>query len=522
MPFLRFNVSLTIVVSLLAGCAPSGPLRRADQTTLNNTTADKCQSSYADIDREIYKIATDFKKSNSDRNEFLKREEKKIPANEPCWITAFEQHKNFDLLYAEFDDEGNATDVAKSAAFKDSELQLIETEIPKLLAAHGSLNIVLFTHGWHGNARADNDYSIEFKGLLMDIAKREESLAREREPSATSGVSNNPQKPFRTVGIEVAWRGDSFDKYLNVWDRKLAADTISKGAVHELLAFLNQFYLDNSCHGTRAVSGTSCEKVHMLSVGHSFGALIDFQAFVGRLESGLNVNRCERAYGFGDMTILLNPAFEATRYRALFNNAINRPAIWGPYMGDDDSGNKCESGANAANAGPQVPTVVTLQSLGDWATGKTFPIFRWVSTRFAQTLSAEESYEQIHALGWVPAFRTHTLTVASDGTSRDSCANASNSSGTDLPRSFCPFSDELIANAYPPPSSKYEFMVLTFDPKDIKPAPPNYFPVWSVAVDKNIMVDHDDFWNPEIVRLIGILFADAYEQRQQLHAQPAP
>jgi len=64
--------------------------------------------------------------------------------------------------------------------------------------------------------------------------------------------------------------------------------------------------------------------------------------------------------------------------------------------------------------------------------------------------------------------------------------------------------------------------VLTFDPKDIKPPPPNYFPVWSVAVDKNIMVDHDDFWNPEIVRLIGILFADAYEQRQQLHGQSAP
>jgi hypothetical protein len=42
------------------------------------------------------------------------------------------------------------------------------------------------------------------------------------------------------------------------------------------------------------------------------------------------------------------------------------------------------------------------------------------------------------------------------------------------------------------------------------------------TLHKNIMVDHDDFWNPEIVRLIGISFADAYEQRQTLRGQPVP
>jgi len=39
-------------------------------------------------------------------------------------------------------------------------------------------------------------------------------------------------------------------------------------------------------------------------------------------------------------------------------------------------------------------------------------------------------------------------------------------------------------------------------------------PLWSVMVDKQIMEEHDDFWNPQIVRLISILFRDAYIQAE--------
>jgi hypothetical protein len=47
---------------------------------------------------------------------------------------------------------------------------------------------------------------------------------------------------------------------------------------------------------------------------------------------------------------------------------------------------------------------------------------------------------------------------------------------------------------------------------------PNYMPLWSVAVDTAIMKDHDDIWNPQIVKLISILFTDAYVQTERLHA----
>ena len=425
-------------------------MRKADPETLVQSSGDKCKALYASTDDDIYRAATSFQLSNNDRNQFLDAEKKKIlatpEAERPCWETAFEHHGTYDLFYAEFDDQGDATDVAKGAAYEKSELHLIETALSEMLDRtddpETGLNIVVFTHGWHGNPRADNSYSMEFKGILQDISRREEILKVKRQFKPASG--KNESKPYRTVGIEIAWRGDSFDTYLNVWDRKLAAQTISNGAVQELFAFLNQFYRDHSCdsaeHGT-ALSPDTCGDVHMLAIGHSFGALITFRALVPRLESGINVGPCDHAYGFGDITILLNPAFEGERYRALFNDAVHRPLLKGDYYGDNGAPQKCESAGTSIRASPQIPTLVTLQSEADWATGNAFPIFLGLTTPFAQTLSDEEEYEKNHAIGWVPAFQTHTLAINSAVGAKDSCPQLP--SGT---KAFCPVRRHLCAD----------------------------------------------------------------------------
>jgi len=49
-------------------------------------------------------------------------------------------------------------------------------------------------------------------------------------------------------------------------------------------------------------------------------------------------------------------------------------------------------------------------------------------------------------------------------------------------------------------------------------------PLWTVSVDTSIMKDHDDFWNPQIVRLIALLFQDAYDQadKRSLGISPGP
>jgi hypothetical protein len=215
MPSLRIAFLCAAAAFLVGACAPSGPLRKADQAMIGSTGADTCQALYDETDRDIYKIATDFSKTHADRTRFLNEEKAKIHFGEPCWTTAFERHQHYDLLYAEFDDEGNAVDVAKGAAYRDSELYLIESQLTELLAKEGGLNLVVFTHGWHGNARPDNSYSLEFKGLLIDISKGEEALAGGRSKSSAAISSpSSPAKAFRTVGIEIAWRGDSFDTYV--------------------------------------------------------------------------------------------------------------------------------------------------------------------------------------------------------------------------------------------------------------------------------------------------------------------
>jgi hypothetical protein len=522
---------LAIILSL-AGCSSSGPFRSATPDSTSDSVEQTCRELYLTTDGAIRDISTNFSASYDDRKSFLAHMQSQIEKTprslQKCWETAHEKHVSYDLYYAEFDDTGQATDIARGAKYGDSELHLIETSILQALSdKNGSgLNLVVFTHGWHGNALADNSYSIEFKAVLQDIQAREESYRASLEAAIAA-----KRQPHRVIGIEVAWRGDSFlspaipfvegsKNAANVWDRKIAAETIATGAVQELFAFLNQVYLDNSCQGTAVSSKAQgpCGRVHLIAIGHSFGALIDFRSLTARLESGLNVDACTRAYGFGDMTILLNPAFEGARYRALFNNGSNRPALVGaPYFGDQILQSQCPPTASAPVSDDiQIPTIVTLQSLGDSATGTWFRRFRRLTTPFEKTLSAQEALEKDAALGWVPDFRTHSLTLTSGNA--DQCLNMAATS-------YCPFRQEKTVQADPEvghAGTHLQRLQLSWAPGVATEKLPAFIPLWSVAVDTQIMKDHDDFWNPQIVRLISVLFEDAYEQSEWIHGGGAP
>jgi hypothetical protein len=542
---------LLTAYACLTGCAYSGPFRDASANFVAHQNGDAtCVSLYQDSDSKIRGLAN---LTDDARNRQLQTISDRIQAQQHdkltgnCWRSAYERHNDYDVYYAEFDDAGQAADVARNPnfPFENTELYLIEKSILTALNQdpNAGLNIVVFTHGWHGSAGAEDSYSIEFKAVLESIYEREQLYV------GAAATSAAPARPRHTVlGIEVAWRGDSLKTGLslvddtNVWDRKSAAEVLSTGAVQELFAFLNQVYQDNSCHTAADGSGNvstaaahpvavnsaarihaRCNRVHLLSIGHSFGALINFRALTPRLESGLNVDACNRVYGFGDMTILLNPAFEGARYRSLFKNAQNRPSLMGPYYGDTtvpadyvekQFGNACDWPADPERRQVQIPSIVTLQSTGDWATGKVFPLFRHATTAFAKTLSEEEVVDKNRAIGWVPDFLTHKLILLptpSDGgaATGDQCVGDATS--------YCPF----------PPNGKIQPVSETalgaaLHPVQLSWAPqiqsgslPNYMPLWAVAVAPQIMKDHDDFWNPEVVRLISLLFFDAYEQTER-------
>jgi hypothetical protein len=567
----RLAVGLGICLSLMfSSCATNKALRKAsiawDGSTVHPRPPE-CDSVYANTDGLIWKELNN-PNTSVDSREKLNRNVDNVIApglNDPnsetwkCWMTSYEDHQHlppsptseasavaadhaYDLLVAEFDDQGERTDVSMDhVGFEKSEVALIEARLGQLLSEevnprkNGGLNIVVFTHGWHGNASATNDYSIWFKSILEQVTSLEatsrravchsnrQSLAatpdsavqvrlRDRLASYTC-PSSGPKdtREFanrRTVGIEIAWRGDSEDipvlVYGNFWDRKSAAQILVRGAVHDLMARLHKFYLSHSCHGadtSTTPGGESCDAVHLLTVGHSFGALIDYAELNDDLSTGILGDSKSRAYGFGDLTVLLNPAFEGERETTLIEAGATRP----PYPTEPESSDKSpQSDTRKWPPSAQMPMLVTLQSKGDWATHYAFPFARFFTGFFENTPGAGEYSRSLQAVGWVEPYNTHELDPGKAG-AKDNCDFAGGPQNW-----FCPFDlDHEGTQAHP--------LTLKWQSKIDRPP---YFPLWTVSVDRSIMRNHDDISNPVVIRFVAQMFRAAYEQEELLHESP--
>ncbi|QGZ58653.1 hypothetical protein [Paraburkholderia acidiphila] len=446
-------------------------------------------------------------------------------ADNACWHTPAEHHKNYDLFFTEFDDQGweadlranpklpaNTTEIENLFAQLDALVSPPKPANPTEPVKPVRLDIVVYTHGWHGSSQSDNYYAVLFRAFLESLAKFDAPPAEERH----------------VVGIFIGWRGDSLTgplKYATVLDRKLAAETVSAGAVQGLFERLHKFYVDNSCHpsGNTETAGSAqhCGNVHMLTIGHSFGALVDFRSLLGNMETGLNTKQSNRVYSFGDLVVLLNPAFEGTRYAPLFYSAQRRAYIQpGEMVG-----------------GVQLPVLVTLQSDGDWATRDMFPIFRHVTAAADNSLDAEGA-EDDHGAGWVPAFQTHLLCLSPQATSpnyptssarpeslcgaanlidKDECETGSNAGKPLMARIDCRIEQCWARSGNPtrefeifndPSVYMGDGMSLVKVKVPTASADPsiNYFPYWVVRVDKAIMMDHNDIWNPLTTALILELY----------------
>jgi hypothetical protein len=529
------------VVVLLAasfvGCQTNEPRRKATLDAVNLAQTQGCRDYYASLDQKIWKQLNDKDADDGARSAFLNRTSDEIrQSNSKCWDSSYEPHPGgdpslsqpYDLFVAEFDDQGMPADRAAHALpFNQSQIYLIETQLRKILAEeearNGGVNLVVFTHGWHGNASASDNYSIGFKAILQKITQVEAASPLRKSVNVI---------PRRTVGVEIAWRGDSFlhpgipfiansQNAANIWDRKRAAETIAKGAIHDLLEFLNDFYLSNSCGDEASASAppeTGCDRVHMLALGHSFGALITFSTLIGRIERGLNAGCDRRAYAFGDLTVLLNPAFEGSRYAPVFESALHHRDTFGHFPGGTEPDDVCASklATDAPSDGAQqvqLPVMVTLQSAGDTATQKFFPAFKFITTPFTNTIFPGETTNERTAAGWVAQFRTHQL-----GLQTSSAQNVCYQGSAD-PKWYCPRGWETTST-----KPVLDPSVALVDQHQVLQwtgihdgSMPQYMPIWSVLVSTSIMANHDDIWNPRIVALIAELFRDAFEQADARH-----
>jgi hypothetical protein len=312
-----------------------------------------------------------------------------------------EDYGRYWLGFVEFDDQGwSYSRLRQLGAIEDR----LRGQLRDVARADEDVDVLVFIHGWHHNAH-DNDCNVnEFRAMLRRAADRYDA----------AGVAHHP----RVVGVYVAWRGEVVDapliRHLSILDRRNSAEHVAKGQVREVFATLRRIELEaNAADSAAAAPGAKPrDRVHSMVMGHSFGGLIAFNALSQSLVSELEARRplasrrCAGLEDHGtrtwpDQLVLINPAFEATRFEPLHHLMLPVPGC--PYPDD------------------QPPKVIVATADNDSATGPVFTAFRKLLTMLeryghsdADDLAAREQAANLHAVGFVPNYRTHRLCLNQD------------------------------------------------------------------------------------------------------------
>jgi hypothetical protein len=154
-----------------------------------------------------------------------------------CWRRSREEHDVYDLLSIEVDDQGWVQGAsAQPVSERNNYMDELMAQLEQLFQQQGKgagLSLVVYVHGWHHSARADDADVHAFRRMLRQIAQMEQNLQ----------YANYPRK--RVVGIYVGWRGEAtwvpLLRKLTFWDRKNTAQRVAYGSVRELLGRLDTF-----------------------------------------------------------------------------------------------------------------------------------------------------------------------------------------------------------------------------------------------------------------------------------------
>ncbi len=254
---------------------------------------------------------------------------------------SIERYPGFTLGFIEMSDDGHVKDEAQK--------QQVFDMVRQVAGEKGAI-IMTFVHGWHHGAGVCDSNVTCFRSVLQ-------------------GISEDPDRVNKgpVIGIYIGWRGESsrsrFLQGLTFYDRKRTAHRIGEEAGSKVLLELAALEDElNADLDQRHSSGY----VTMVTAGHSFGGALVFSAVDNALVSewsgrdgvgpladrnGIKTQRRE----LGDLVLLINPAFEANRYR-LFNEDLALP---GRYA-------------------PECPVLITVASQGDAAVGMAFPAGRFL------------------------------------------------------------------------------------------------------------------------------------------------
>lgn len=433
-----------------------------------------------------------------------------VPA--ACRAAVRESTQDYDLLFVEFDDQGLQYPAERYGGEAQSAIagqparrcpaercdrapwQINDTlaHVKDVAGRADGVSLIVFVHGWQHNAAHDDENVKAFRTMLASAA----------------AVEKSRRDPYRVVGLYVGWRGLSSRisplRQLSFWTRKSAADHIAAGSPRELFARLRGL----KCSLVREpVAGRECEeapgvrpRMRLVLIGHSFGGLILYNAVSGALieslarawDTGEPVSSVPR---YADLVVLLNPAFEATRYAPLHRIATTRayaPA-WEP------------------------PLFVSVTTSADWATGRAFPIGRQLNTFFQRHASREERQANRRTIGNMPPYVTHELTLATSPPT--GCAGWVDPAGVPAPDRPA----RILENLRLEEANRRAFLRRQAGQGGLQVQWEREFcggarlshvqhnpraAIWNVRADRSIMSGHDDIANPVLGHFLRQLYHD--------------
>ena len=309
-------------------------------------------------------------------------------------------HKNFDqaggTLVHQYD---FVIQVDDYGAFWDPDIPAHALEAIARSARTTNTIVIVAVHGWHHSAAPDDEFAIAFADALQDIRnKLQTDVDGKPNPYRRARQILTGRGDVNVFGIYVGWRGLSLPAMLNYttfWDRKHAAEQVGSGDLREFLLRLNLIY--RTSYQDRK---PSTPYVGLASFGHSLGAQVLFKAISSTLENELieatqvshdpaapRQRLAEPLEGFGDIVILVNPAFEAFQFERIRKLS-----------------------AQLSYDRRQPPLLLVISADTDMSRQVFFPARRWVDSIFNAPLRDEQSDLWSYALGEYEPQRTHTIT----------------------------------------------------------------------------------------------------------------
>jgi hypothetical protein len=390
-----------------------------------------------------------------------------------CALNALQIHApdgddEYRLGFVEYDDQGQLRDRAQMQAVLDDYYRIAGSDDDVLL--------IVFIHGWHHSAEPEDSNIDSFRDMLAQVSKTE-----------GIGSAQQGRSKRKILGLYVGWRGDSLTvPYVNgvtFWDRKNTAHDVGQQGVTEVLLKLEEIV--NVKTGIEEENPPPVNS-RLVVIGHSFGGAVMYTSLQKVLADRFINSRRGKTYsndaqGFGDLVVLMNPAFEALRFSTLY----------------DISQDSCRRYWQT-----QLPKLAILTSEADHATKYAFPAGRFFSTMFESHVSLDRHYcSKAGSQGIVPMqieegeadrntvghfepYLTHRLNPAPELAARSK--------------------DYQIKQIQTIWSQQASGNTLDFDGSQLihfgRTTPLN--PYLNIQVDEALINDHNDIWRPEVVAFI--------------------